>query len=44
MSASHERHSIATRALLLAFTTAVILLNARVLGASPSHGAIARLS
>ena len=34
MSASHERHSIATRALLLAFTTAVILLNARVLGAS----------
>ena len=34
MSASHERHSIATRALHLAFTTAVILLNARVLGAS----------
>tara|TARA_X000000950_G_scaffold184120_2_gene223000 strand:+ start:326 stop:1513 length:1188 start_codon:yes stop_codon:yes gene_type:complete len=34
MSASHERHSIATRALLLAFTTTVILLNARVLGAS----------
>ena len=34
MSASHERHSIATRALLLAFTTAVILLNTRVLGAS----------
>lgn len=34
MSASHERHSIATRALLLAFTTAVILINARVLGAS----------
>ena len=34
MSDSHERHSIATRALLLAFTTAVILLNARVLGAS----------
>ena len=34
MSASHECHSIATRALLLAFTTAVILLNARVLGAS----------
>ncbi|MBO74977.1 MAG: hypothetical protein CMD33_06870 [Flavobacteriales bacterium] len=34
MSISHERHSIATRALLLAFTTAVILLNTRVLGAS----------
>ena len=34
MSASHERHSIVTRALLLAFTTAVILLNTRVLGAS----------
>lgn len=34
MSASHEHHSIATRALLLAFTTAVILLNTRVLGAS----------
>jgi len=34
MSDSHERHSIATRALLLAFTTAIILLNARVLGAS----------
>ena len=34
MSASHERHSIATRALLLAFTTAIILINARVLGAS----------
>ena len=34
MSASHERHSIATRALLLAFTTAVILLNTRMLGAT----------
>ena len=34
MNASHEHHSIATRALLLAFTTAVILLNTRVLGAS----------
>lgn len=34
MNASHERHSIVTRALLLAFTTAVILLNTRVLGAS----------
>ena len=34
MSASHERHSIVTRALLLAFTTAVILINTRVLGAS----------
>ncbi|MGB1123389.1 MAG: hypothetical protein ACPG08_07675, partial [Flavobacteriales bacterium] len=34
MTASHERHSIATRALLLAFTTAVILLNTRVLGAA----------
>ena len=34
MSTSHERHSIATRALLLVFTTTVILLNTRVLGAS----------
>ena len=34
MSDSHERHSIATRALLLAFTTAVILLNTRMLGAT----------
>ena len=34
MSTSHERHSIATRALLLVFTTAVILLNTRILGAS----------
>jgi O-antigen/teichoic acid export membrane protein len=34
MSASHESHSIVTRALLLAFTTAVILLNTQVLGAS----------
>ena len=34
MSTSHERHSIVTRALLLACTTAVILLNTRVLGAS----------
>jgi hypothetical protein len=34
MSTSHERHSIATRALLLGFTTAVILINSRVLGAT----------
>lgn len=34
MSASHERHSILTRALLLGFTTAVILINSRVLGAA----------
>jgi O-antigen/teichoic acid export membrane protein len=34
MSTSHERHSIATRALLLGFTTAVILINSRVLGAA----------
>jgi O-antigen/teichoic acid export membrane protein len=34
MNASHERHSIVTRALLLVCTTAVILLNTRVLGAS----------
>lgn len=34
MSTSHERHSIATRALLLLCTTGVILINARELGAS----------
>ena len=34
MSTSHERHSVATRALLLGFTTAVILINSRVLGAT----------
>ena len=34
MRTSHERHSIATRALLLGFTTAVILINSRVLGAA----------
>ena len=34
MSASHERHSIVSRGLLLTFTTAVILLNTRVLGAA----------
>ena len=34
MSTSQDRHSIATRALLLVFTTAAILLNTRILGAS----------
>lgn len=33
MTASHERHSIVSRGLLLTFTTAIILLNARILGA-----------
>ncbi len=34
MSSFHERHSIATRGFLLAFTVAIILLNTRILGAS----------